>query len=89
MYPDYDQKLCSFRCNYNTKGPALISIYRDQTNDNDDVVGMVKQKRMNVYEYYKTQTSGGGSNIDRKPQIETPNRNPKSKPQIEIPNRNP
>ena len=87
MYPDYDQKLCSFRCNYTTKGPALISIYRDQTNDNDDVVGMVKQKRMNVYECYKykTQTSGGGSNINRKPQIETPNRNPKSKPLIETP----
>jgi len=44
------------------------------------VVGMVKQKRMKVYKYYKTQTSGGGSNINRKPEIESPNRKPKSKP---------
>ena len=49
MNPDYDQKSCSFRFNYTTKGP------------NGGVVGMVKQKGMNVYQYYKTQTNGGGS----------------------------
>ena len=66
MYPDYDQKLCSFRCNYTTtKGPAPITIYRDHNNDKGVVVGIVKQKGMNVYEYYKTQTSGGGSIVGR------------------------
>ena len=49
MNPDYDQKLCSFRYNYTTKGP------------NGGVVGMVKRKGMNVCQYYKTQTNGGGS----------------------------